>query len=70
MRYCASTARLCSPSKESFGSVVHCNFLGVRGMAAAIFRLRRRSVFIQTLLSKEQREHKVTNSSWKLASID
>jgi hypothetical protein len=39
-------------------------------MAAAIFRLRRRSVFIQTLLSKEQREHKVTNSSWKLASID
>ena len=40
------------------------------GMAAAIFRLSRRSVFIQTLPSKEQREHKVTNSSWKLVSMD
>jgi hypothetical protein len=29
-------------------------------MAAAIFRLNRRSVFIQTLPSKEQREHEVT----------
>jgi hypothetical protein len=29
------------------------------GMAAAIFRLNRRSVFIQTLPSKEQREHEV-----------
>ena len=30
----------------------------------------RRSVFIQTLPSKEQREHEVTNRSWKLASMD
>ena len=40
------------------------------GMAAAIFRLSRWGVFIQTLPSKEQREHEVTNSSWKLASMD
>jgi hypothetical protein len=40
------------------------------GMAAAIFRLSRRSVFIQTLPSREQGEYKVTNSSWKLASMD
>jgi hypothetical protein len=42
----------------------------ILGMAAAIFRLSWRSVFIQTLPSKEQREHEVTNSSWKLASMD
>jgi hypothetical protein len=34
------------------------------GMAAAIFRLSRRSVFMQTLPNREQGEHKVTNSSW------
>ena len=33
-------------------------------------RLSRRSIFIRTLPSKEQREHEVTNSSWKLASMD
>src|SRR2546421_405075 len=36
----------------------------------AIFRLSRRSVFIQTLPSREQGEYKVTNSSWKLVSMD
>ena len=40
------------------------------GIAAAIFRLGRRSVFMQTLPNQEQGEHKVTNSSWKLASMD
>ena len=40
------------------------------GMTAAIFRLSRRSVFTQTLPNKEQREHKVADSSWKLASMD
>jgi hypothetical protein len=35
-------------------------------MAAAIFRLSRRSVFIQTLPSKEQREHEVIAlGSWQ-----
>jgi len=40
------------------------------GIAAAIFRLGRRSVLTQTLPNQEQGEHKVTNSSWKLASMD
>jgi hypothetical protein len=39
-------------------------------MEAAIFRLSRRSIFTQTLPNREQGEHKVTNSSWKLASLD
>jgi hypothetical protein len=40
------------------------------GMAVAVFRLSRRSVFMQTLPSREQGEYKITNSSWKLASMD
>ena len=40
------------------------------GMAAVIFRLSRQSVFMQTLPSLEEGEYKITNSSWKLASMD
>jgi len=40
------------------------------GMAAVIFRLSRRSVFMQTLPSREEGEYKITNRSWKLASMD